>query len=105
MKSFSPAILVILLGLALPAAKADQALAQKRVCLSCHGVDKRTGFPAPSFREVAGKYAGDPKAADRLVAKVMQGGSGAWGVMTMPANPQVNETEARKLVTWILSQK
>ena len=105
MKSFSPALLAILLGAALPAAQADQALAQKKVCLSCHGVDKRTGFPAPSFREVAAKYANDPKAADRLVSKVMQGGTGAWGVMTMPANPQVNAAEARQLVNWVLSLK
>ena len=105
MKSFSPALLTILLGTALPAAQADQSLAQKKVCLSCHGVDKRTGFPAPSYKEVATKYANDPKAADRLVLKVMQGGTGVWGVMTMPANPQVNAAEARELVTWILSLK
>ena len=103
MKSFSPALLAILLGTSLPAAHADQALAQKKVCLSCHGVDRRTGFPAPSFREVAAKYANDPKAADRLASKVMQGGTGVWGVMTMPANPQVNAAEAQQLVNWVLS--
>lgn len=105
MQFFSPAILAILLGATLPTAKADQSLAQKKVCLSCHGVDKRTGFPAPSYREIAVKYANDPRAADRLVPKVMGGGTGVWGVMTMPANPQVNEAEARQLVNWILGLK
>jgi cytochrome c len=28
-----------------------------------------------------------------------------WGVMTMPANPQVTEAEARQLLGWILSLK
>ena len=102
MKYFSPALIAILLGAALPAAQADQSLAQKKVCLSCHGIDKRTGFPAPSYREIATKYANDPKAAERLVPKVMQGGTGVWGVMTMPANPQVNAAEARQLVNWVL---
>jgi cytochrome c len=86
-------------------ARADSTLAQKKVCLSCHGVEKRTGFPAPSFKEVAAKYARDPQAADRLVPKVMRGGTGVWGVMTMPANPQVSEAETRQLVHWILSLK
>ncbi len=106
MKSFATLCTTLLLGAGLAApALANQDLAQKKVCLSCHGVDKRTGFPAPSYREVAAKYAGQKDAADKLVTKVMQGGTGSWGVMTMPANPQVSEAEARQLVTWILSLK
>jgi cytochrome c len=98
---------LILLSPLLPisTALAEPGLAQKKVCLSCHGIEKRTGFPAPSFKEVAAKYSTDPKAASRLVPKVMGGGTGVWGVLTMPANPQVNEAEARQLVTWILSLK
>jgi cytochrome c len=33
----------------------------------------------------------------------MEGGGGVWGVVKMPANPQVNEAEAKKLVAWVLS--
>lgn len=107
MKSLTTAFATtVLLGTALGSpAWANQELAQKRVCLSCHGVDKRTGFPAPSYKEVAAKYAGQKDAADKLVVKVQQGGTGAWGVMTMPANPQVTDAEARQLVNWILSVK
>jgi len=39
------------------------------------------------------------------VAKVMKGGSGTWGAIPMPANPQVSEAEAHTLVKWVLSQK
>lgn len=105
MKYFTTSLIAIFVFLAPPICHADQALAQKKVCLSCHGIEKRTAFPAPSFREVAAKYANQPAAADKLVPKVMKGGTGVWGVMTMPANPQVSATEAQQLVAWILSQK
>jgi cytochrome c len=35
----------------------------------------------------------------------MKGGGGVWGQIPMPANPQVNDAEAKKLVQWILSLK
>jgi len=35
----------------------------------------------------------------------MKGGAGVWGPVPMPANPQVNEAEAKQLVQWILSLK
>ena len=46
-----------------------------------------------------------PAMADLQQAKVMKGGSGTWGPVPMPANPQVSADEAKKLVTWILAQK
>jgi len=39
------------------------------------------------------------------VPKVLKGGSGVWGAVPMPANPQVNEAEAKQLVQWILTLK
>ncbi|MFZ9425126.1 MAG: c-type cytochrome, partial [Limnohabitans sp.] len=30
---------------------------------------------------------------------------GVWGVVPMPANPQVSDAEAKKLAEWVLSQK
>lgn len=84
-------------------AMADQALATSKNCMACHAVDKK--LVGPAFKDVAHKYAGDKSAADKLAAKVMKGGSGVWGPVPMPANPQVNEAEAKKLVAWVLSQK
>ena len=83
---------------------ADPAkLAQAKGCMACHSIDKKVVGPA--YKDVAKKYAGDKTAADKLAAKVMKGGSGVWGAVPMPANPQVSEAEAKKLVAWILSQK
>ena len=82
---------------------ADQALATSKNCMACHAVDKK--LVGPSYKDVAAKYKSDKAAADKLATKVINGGSGAWGAVPMPANPQVNDAEAKKLVAWILSQK
>ena len=84
-------------------AQADEALAKAKNCLSCHNADKKVVGPA--YKDVAKKYAGDKAAADALATKVMKGTKGAWGPVPMPANPQVNEADAKKLVAWILSLK
>ena len=88
---------------AIAPAMADQALATAKNCMACHAVDKK--LVGPAYKDVAKKYAGDKTAADKLAAKIMKGGSGVWGAIPMPANPQVNEAEAKKLAAWVLSQK
>lgn len=82
---------------------ADEALAKAKNCLACHAV--ATKLVGPSYQDVAKKYAGQKDAAAKLEAKVIKGGSGVWGAIPMPANPQVNEADAKKLVAWILSLK
>jgi cytochrome c len=93
--------LLVCASVATPAL-ADQALAQKKNCLSCHAVDKKVVGPA--YKEVAKKYAGQD-VITKLATKVQKGGSGVWGAIPMPANPQVNQAEAETLVKWVLSLK
>jgi cytochrome c len=85
------------------AAKADQALAQAKNCMACHAVDKK--LVGPSYKDISKRYAGQKDAVANLAAKIIKGGSGAWGAVPMPANPQVSEVEAQRLVTWIMAQK
>lgn len=85
------------------AASADQALAQKNACMSCHGVDKK--IVGPAFKDVAKKYAGDAGAAADLVAKVKTGSKGVWGQVPMPPNPQVKDDDAKKIIAWVLGLK
>jgi len=80
---------------------ADQALAQKKNCMACHTVEKK--IVGPSYKDVSKKYAGQ-NANAKLVTKIMKGGSGAWGAVPMPANPQVSQAEAEALVKWVLAQ-
>lgn len=82
---------------------ADEKLAGTKNCLACHSVN--TQVVGPSFKDVAKKYAGDKSAVNTLAAKVRGGGGGVWGAIAMPTNPQVNEAESKKLVTWILGLK
>ncbi len=90
-------------ALASNAALANEQLAKEKNCLACHAVDQK--LVGPAYKDVAAKYKGDKSAEGKLVTKVLKGGSGAWGQIPMPANPQVNEAEAKKLVQWILSLK
>ena len=82
---------------------ADQALATSKNCMACHAVDKK--LVGPAYKEVAAKYASDKAAVDKLAAKIIKGGSGVWGPVPMPANAQVNESEAKKLAAWVMSLK
>ncbi|MES2129643.1 MAG: c-type cytochrome [Pseudomonadota bacterium] len=97
-------MLCLILGaLASSSAMANADLAKAKNCLACHAV--ATKLVGPAYKDVAAKYAGQKDAEAKLVAKVIKGGSGSWGTMPMPANPQVSEAEAHTLVKWILSQK
>lgn len=83
-------------------AMADEALAKAKNCMSCHAIDKK--LVGPAYKDVAAMYKGDAGAVDKLAAKVKAGGKGVWGQIPMPPN-NVTPDEAKKLVTWILSQK
>lgn len=97
------ALFALIAAVACAPALADLALATSKNCMACHAVDKKVVGPA--YKEVAAKYAGQKDAADKLAAKIMKGGSGVWGPVPMPANPQVNAAEAKKLASWVLSLK
>jgi cytochrome c len=84
-------------------ALANADLAKAKNCMACHQTDKK--LVGPSYKDVAGKYAGQKDAADKLAEKIQKGGQGVWGPVPMPANPQVNATEAKQLATWVLSLK
>ena len=84
-------------------ALADQALATAKNCMACHAVDKK--LVGPAYKDVAAKYTGQKDAVDKLAVKIQKGGSGVWGPVPMPANPQVSEAEAKKLAAWVLGMK
>jgi cytochrome c len=85
------------------ATDAPTELAKAKFCLNCHAVDvKKVG---PAYRDVAAKYAGQKDAEEKLVQKVLTGGSGVWGVLPMPPNKQVSVEQAHALVKWVLLQR
>lgn len=98
-------IVALMAFLFTPLAQADPALANAKGCLACHDLKiKKIG---PSYQDVAKKYTGQSDAAAKLAQKILNGGSGVWGDVAMPANKTVGVTEAdaKKLTAWILSLK
>ena len=84
-------------------ALASEALAKKHNCMACHAVDKK--LVGPSYAEVAAKYKGDAGAEAKLIAKVKNGGTGAWGQIPMPPNASVPEADIKTMVKWVLATK
>ncbi|MBK1439092.1 ThuA domain-containing protein [Parapedobacter sp. ISTM3] len=70
-------------------------------CQSCHKVNEPS--VGPSYALVASKYKGQREATSYLVEKILQGSSGVWGEVAMPAHPDMKESEARQIVQWIMS--
>jgi len=71
--------------------------------MACHAVDKK--LVGPSYQEVAAKRAGEADAVATVAAKIKAGGSGVYGPVPMPPNPQVSDDEAVKLAEWVLGMK
>jgi cytochrome c len=91
---------------ALVAANAAQAdagedLLKKNGCTACHAIDKK--LVGPPYVEVAAKYKGDAGAAAKLADKVKKGGSGVWGQVPMPPNPQVSDADLKTMIAYILA--
>ena len=85
-------------------AQASVALAKKHACVACH-VLKGPKTVGPAYVDVAKKYAGQKDAAAKLADKVKKGGTGVWGQVPMPPNPNVPDADLKALVKWILSIK
>lgn len=103
LKYFLLVALFSLYSLSVQAATDDAkaaALAKQNACLGCHAVDKK--IVGPSFQAVAKKYAKDPAATAFLKNKILKGGSGSWGVVPMPANAKLSDTDVSLLTGWIL---
>lgn len=84
-------------------AQASPELAKQKNCLNCHQAERK--LVGPAWRDIAQRYGKTPNAAAALAVKVRAGGSGAWGVVPMPANPSLNEQEAQQLAAWVLTHK
>jgi cytochrome c len=100
---FVPVWSAVALALATGAAHADDELYKTKNCFACHRIDRN--HLAPTFKNIAAKYADDKGAEERLVRKIREGGVGVWGQVPMPAQTQVSEAEALTLVRWILELK
>jgi cytochrome c len=77
-------------------------------CTTCHRLHKEAAGASigPSYSEVAAKYS--PAAdttVDRLVHKIITGGTGVWGTVPMTPHPALAPADVKEMVTYILSLK
>jgi cytochrome c len=77
-------------------------------CTTCHRLHKEAAGASigPSYSEVATKYS--PAAdttVDRLVHKIITGGSGVWGTVPMTPHPALSPADVKEMVTYILTLK
>ena len=77
-------------------------------CTTCHRLHEATGGASigPAYDQVAAKYS--PAAdttVDRLVKKIISGGSGIWGTVPMTPHPTLKADDVKTMVTYILTLK
>jgi cytochrome c len=79
-------------------------LISKSDCFTCHKVDEP--LTGPTYRDVANKYASQaPGIIPQLADKVIKGGTGVWGQVPMLPHPNVSQSDAEKMVKYILLLK
>ncbi len=95
-------LLVLIAAMAVSApALANEELTKEKKCTKCHATDRvKTG---PSYREMGKKYAGQADGAAKMAASIIKGIKGSGE--EMPPNPQLSETDAKTIATWILTLK
>ena len=82
-------------------AAAAKALAAKSACLACHTADKK--LVGPSYKDVAAKHKGQADALNKVAARIKSGGSGMYGPVPMPPQPNLKPEELKLLAAWVLA--
>ena len=70
-------------------------------CTACHGVKNK--IVGPSFVEIAAKHKGKADAQAYLAGKIKAGGSGVFGAVPMPPQPQLSDADASAIAAWIVA--
>ncbi|MBA4262389.1 MAG: cytochrome C [Comamonadaceae bacterium] len=68
-------------------------------CTACHGVKNK--IVGPSFVEIAAKHKGKANLEEYLAGRIKGGGSGVFGAVPMPPQPQLSDADAKTLAAWI----
>jgi len=87
-----------------PDYQAGLSLVAKSNCLTCHNVDNVV--TGPPYREIANKYGDMPDTIiAHLAKKVISGGKGVWGDVSMLPHPELSQADAEAMVKYILLLK
>ena len=76
-------------------------LMTKSDCMTCHNATAK--IVGPSFADIAAKYPNTPENIAKLSMTVINGSSGVWGTVPMPAHGGLSKPDAEKMTGYILS--
>jgi len=87
-----------------PAPVDVRVLLKRKRCHTCHDDSKQ--LLGPSYEAIGAAYSErKDDMAEVLARKIVDGGSGNWGVVPMVPNEHVTIDEARSMTSWILEFK
>ena len=87
--------------LATGSAMADEALAAKNKCNTCHALDKK--MMGPTWKDIAAKNKGQKDAEAAVAKAIVSGSKGKYGKIPMPPQAKA-QPDAAALAKWILAQ-
>lgn len=80
-----------------------ELLIAKSDCIGCH--HKENKIIGPSYQAIADKYPSNEENINLLAGKIISGGKGVWGTVPMTPHAKITESDAKEMVTYILSLK
>ena len=78
-----------------------KAMLAANACTACHGINNK--IVGPGFNEIAAKHKGKTDLEAYLVDRIKNGGSGVYGAIPMPPQPQLSDADAKTIANWIAS--
>ena len=78
-----------------------KGLLAANACTACHGINNK--IVGPGFNEILAKQKGRADAQAYLVSKIKGGGSGVYGSVPMPPQPQLSDADAVTIAKWIIN--
>ena len=89
----------VVVASAAPAVKDTKTLLTANSCTACHGMTNK--IVGPGFTEILAKHKGRADLEAYLAGRIQSGGSGVFGAVPMPPQPQLSEADARAIARWI----
>ncbi|MES2072850.1 MAG: c-type cytochrome [Pseudomonadota bacterium] len=93
--------LFITAALMASAVHAHAASSSEQSCRACHTMDSK--LVGPAFKDIAASYRNDGEAISQLKKSMLEGSTGKWGSVPMPANAGLSAAEAEQFARWIMS--
>lgn len=102
-KDLTSAVASVSVAAAAPAAGTAASnvnnLLAANACTACHGIKNK--IVGPGFVEIAAKHQGKADLTAYLAGKIKAGGSGVFGAVPMPPQPQISDADAKTIAEWI----